>query len=175
MHNVLMILYYFPPLGGIGTLRSLGHVKHLPALGWKPYVLSVRESTRLGVIDETLVGKVPSDVELFRTNFLDIRRPFQIFSYLPFFKLSRYLSQAYRLLPPDHFIGWIPFSYNKAIKIIARDNIDALYTLSSPYSSHLIGLLLKKKLKIPWVADFGDEWTRNPFKKTLYRLQIIFF
>jgi len=159
-----MILYRFPPLGGTGTLRNLGHLKHLVGFGWNPTVLTVQSGAKWDVRDETLMNKVPLDVEIFRTKFLDIRQLFQIFSYFPSCRLTRYLSQIYRLLPPDHHIGWLPFAYSKARKITETHKIDAIYTHSTPYSSHLIGWLLKKKTGIPWIADFGDEWTTNPLR-----------
>ena len=39
MKRVLMIAFHFPPVAmGSGHLRTLGFVRHLPALGWEPSV-----------------------------------------------------------------------------------------------------------------------------------------
>ena len=40
MRRVLMISYYFPPLGGIAALRALGFAEHLPSFGWEATVLA---------------------------------------------------------------------------------------------------------------------------------------
>jgi glycosyltransferase involved in cell wall biosynthesis len=41
-------------------------------------------------------------------------------------------------------------------------------TTSGPCSAHLVGLALRRKLGIPWVADFRDEWTTNPYLRDRY-------
>src|SRR5919109_814038 len=40
-HKVLVIAYYFPPLGLSGVQRTLKFVKYLPQFGWEPTVLTV--------------------------------------------------------------------------------------------------------------------------------------
>ncbi|MBE0585718.1 MAG: glycosyl transferase family 1, partial [Desulfofustis sp.] len=41
MKKVLVIAYYFPPLGGSGVQRVLKFVKYLPQFGWQPTVLTI--------------------------------------------------------------------------------------------------------------------------------------
>jgi glycosyltransferase involved in cell wall biosynthesis len=40
---------------------------------------------------------------------------------------------------------------------------DAVITCSQPHANHLLGLHLKKSTGLPWVAYFGDPWSRNPY------------
>jgi hypothetical protein len=40
-----------------------------------------------------------------------------------------------------------------------------LVTFGSPMSDHLIGLELKKRHGLPWMAFFSDPWIDNPFKQ----------
>jgi len=42
MRRVLIVAYYFPPLGGMGSIRVTGFATHLPAYGWEPVVLAPR-------------------------------------------------------------------------------------------------------------------------------------
>src|SRR3954452_12113264 len=42
MRRVLIVAYYSPPLGGIGSLRVSGFASHLPEYGWEPTVLAPR-------------------------------------------------------------------------------------------------------------------------------------
>src|SRR5262249_48710710 len=42
MRRVLMICYYFPPLGGTGSVRALKFAQYLPAFGWGPTVIAPR-------------------------------------------------------------------------------------------------------------------------------------
>jgi len=43
-------------------------------------------------------------------------------------------------------------------------NPDMIVTFGSPMSDHLIGLELKKRVKVPWIAHFSDPWVDNPLK-----------
>ena len=54
--RVLVLAYYFPPVGGAGVQRTLKFVKYLAALGWDATVISTR-SRAYGALDESLVGK----------------------------------------------------------------------------------------------------------------------
>ncbi|WCC48350.1 glycosyltransferase [Tenacibaculum finnmarkense] len=44
-------------------------------------------------------------------------------------------------------------------KYLSENKIDAIITTGPPHSLHLIGLKLKQKLNIKWIADFRDPWT----------------
>src|ERR1019366_1061289 len=41
--NVLVIAYYFPPMGLSGVQRTMKFVKYLPEFGWRPIVLTAGE------------------------------------------------------------------------------------------------------------------------------------
>jgi len=40
--RVLVVAHHFPPVGGVGILRTLKFVKYLPDSGWEPIVLTAR-------------------------------------------------------------------------------------------------------------------------------------
>jgi hypothetical protein len=78
---------------------------------------------------------------------------------------------AYRLdLPlvdkaPDQFGPWKP-AVLAAVEVLLGAGWyepDVLVTFGSPMSDHLIGLRLKRRLGVPWVAHFSDPWADNPF------------
>ncbi len=52
-------------------------------------------------------------------------------------------------------------------KYIAENDIDCIISSGPPHTMHLIALGLKKKLNIPWIADFRDPWTNIDFYKEL--------
>lgn len=78
---------------------------------------------------------------------------------------------AYRLdLPlvdkaPDQFGPWKPDVLAAVGGLLqgGRYAPDVLATFGSPMSDHLIGLRLKRRLGVPWVAHFSDPWADNPF------------
>ncbi len=42
MRRVAMLCYFFPPISGGGTPRSVEFVKHLPRFGYRPTVVTVQ-------------------------------------------------------------------------------------------------------------------------------------
>lgn len=57
--RVLMVAYYFPPLGGIGSIRAMKFARYLPEWGWNPTILAPAGSPQRRddslVFDETKV------------------------------------------------------------------------------------------------------------------------
>lgn len=51
-------------------------------------------------------------------------------------------------------IGWLPH----AVAAAQRTQFDAIYSSSGPFTSHVVGLLLKQMTAKPWVAELRDGW-----------------
>ncbi len=56
------------------------------------------------------------------------------------------------------------FLLNKAIQTTKNCDYDYILTNSFPSSTHLVGLRLKQKTRLPWVAQFYDPWVGNPYR-----------
>lgn len=184
MSKVLFISYHFPPHGTPGALRIVRFAKHLQPLGWIPYVLTVKYSS-FPYIDYQLLRDLPNEIRVFRTfsfEFFDginVTFPRNNIDFwdrrgiaLPK-RIFRKLLQTIEI--PDDKLDWVPFAFLKALQIIRDQKIDLIFTTGSPFSTHIVGLFLKKVTNIPWVADFRDPWTLNPYKeyrwKTRKRLE----
>jgi glycosyltransferase involved in cell wall biosynthesis len=63
------------------------------------------------------------------------------------------------LLLPDPQVLWVPFALPKALW--ASRKCEVIYSSLSPYSAHLLALIVKKITGKPWVADYRDEWSLN--------------
>jgi glycosyltransferase involved in cell wall biosynthesis len=156
MKNVLVVAYHYPPVGGGGVFRSLKFTKYLPQFGFRPYVLTVKNSMYTPK-DPTLVREIPPEVKVTAT-----------------FSFEHRILRASRLLniDPEWFfitdvnLGWLPFAVHAGTRIIKQENIDVIYVSVPIWTSLLIGYLLKKKTQKPIVIDFRDPWTINPFRKT---------
>jgi len=59
---------------------------------------------------------------------------------------------------PDSKIGWFPFAFLKAARIVAREKPDVIFSTSAPPTAQLVGLGLKLLFNKPWVTDFRDNW-----------------
>ncbi len=69
---------------------------------------------------------------------------------------------------PDPRKGWNRYAYRKAVELIREHGIDTVVTTSPPHSTQLIGLKLKQKLGIRWIADLRDPWTDIYYYSELY-------
>lgn len=178
--KVLFIAYVYPPISGSGVQRTLKFTKYLRNYDWEPVVVTVGD-TKAPFFDETLFSDIPEGMEIIRINRPDIidnlyvNELFNEYSKIvPVNILNKYISiiNKYKLMNlnwllfPDIHIPWA----NEVIKKIHNhcnfDEIDLIYSTSGPYSDHIVGYYLKKKLNKPWVADFRDEWTNNPMIKS---------
>jgi len=147
MKSLLMVAYHYPPDGSSsGVLRSLKFSRYLPAHGWRPHVLTLRESV-YPVRDETLKAQIPGEVTLHRTAGWDTARHFAI--------RGRHLEW---MAIPDSYISWLPFAVRRGLQVIRGTTIDALFSTSPKPTAHLIAASLKRRTGIPWIADFRDPW-----------------
>ena len=153
MDRVLVIAYYFPPMGGAGVQRTLKFVKYLPQYGWQPHVLTVHESSVLE--DSSLEKELPAELSITRTHILRLPKQFP-------WRLRNFISRWILII--DEQIGWLPYAKKAARRVISSDNqIKAIYSTSSPFTSHLIAHHLHDQTHLPWVADFRDPWMGNPY------------
>lgn len=175
-HRVLWLAYFFPPLGGGGCQRTLKLVRYLDPLGWSSTVVTVRDPD-YWILDPSLAAEIPSDAEVIRVRALTAQRLLALTRDLgrrigggaaaaveePQGARRRGLFRALRraqswVTIPDGYVGWARAAGRAASRRIAAGGIDAVWTTSSPESAHVAGLSLKRRHRLPWVADFRDPW-----------------
>ncbi|MGK7391710.1 MAG: glycosyltransferase [Candidatus Cyclobacteriaceae bacterium M2_1C_046] len=171
--SVLIITYYWPPVGGSGVQRWLKMSRYLRDKGWEP-IIYTPENPSFGTVDHSLSNEVPTDMEVIK---LPIWEPYQIFSRLKgkrgpvsasdvrIKKNKSWIDKLMlwirgNLFIPDPRIFWVRPSVKFLPDIIAANKIQAVITTGPPHSLHLIGLKLQKKTGINWIADFRDPWTQ---------------
>lgn len=182
--RVLIVAYLFPPIGGTAVQRPLKFARYLGDYGWEPVVLTT-EGVYSEWYDSSLLQELPADVRVIRR-----RDPVSAIAKRfgrtasgkvgpsekkggavasgGFRKSLRSLLTRLKnsLLTPDESILWALLSVFTAKRLIEKarstqNPFHCIYTTSGPHSTHVLGLLLKSSLKIPWVADFCDPWTQN--------------
>lgn len=159
--NILLVAYTFPPIPYGGTYRSLRLCSGLEKYQIKCHVLTIKEYNDIPN-DYTLLKRVPASTVIYRTPIIDPWRRYQVIknkwqAKSGFKYFNKIVSGLLRLVTfPDHMLFWVPFALIKAKRIIKVSSIDAILVSSPPNSSQLIGLMLKKKYKLKWIADFRD-------------------
>ncbi len=174
MKNILIITYVWPPARGIGVQRWLKLSKYLLKQEIKPIILTVNEKLanyHIG-IENGQNEEIPNDLFVYKTKTFEplrtIINKFRAKSGQPvgFYTIEqksgfwKYIqSIRSNLLIPDAYKGWNRYAIKKARQIIHDHNVKIIITTGPPHSSHLIGLKLKEKHQIKWIADFRDPWT----------------
>jgi glycosyltransferase involved in cell wall biosynthesis len=167
MRRVLLIAYYFPPLGLSGVQRTAKFAKYLVRYGWKPTVLTV-EPAGYYAFDDSLLREVEeAGVEIVRTTSLDANRLFKKRGVvrLPsefFRKVAGFIGDF--LFIPDTKIGWKRRALKAALELTARTQFDAIMATAPPQTDFLIGMELKRRTGIPLLLDYRDAWLEYPFK-----------
>lgn len=190
MKKVLIITYYWPPSGGAGVQRWLKFAKYLPEFDWQPVILTVDpEYASYPQRDESLLAEVASNCLVYTTKSFELYNLYKWVSgkkEVPYGgfaneskegllqKASKFLRGNFLL--PDPRKGWNKYALKKAAELIREFNIDTVVTTSPPHSTQLIGLRLKQKFNIRWIADLRDPWTDiyyyNQFKHTALALKL---
>jgi glycosyltransferase involved in cell wall biosynthesis len=186
--KVLLVVYAFPPAGGVGTLRAASLARYFPAERIQLDVLTTRNPSSVGS-DFSLLREIPSEVTVHRTVTLDL--PFawkkRIKSLLTGSKppsahpvaetktqataesktaprpnlLKRILQD---LLLPDPQVTWLPVLTRAARRIVRQRHIDLVIITGAPYSDYLLAEKLRKTFpKLPIILDFRDEWLSTSF------------
>ncbi len=162
--HLLMIVPFFPPMGGGGVYRPLSFVRYLPAHGWRTTVIAQRGDA-FWIRDDSLTAKIPPECRVVRTatwsgqGVLSAARAGRAGSPKRSsrrFGLVRRAGAA--VLVPDTYLGWYPFAVRAAFAEARATAFDAVYSTSPPETSHLIGDAVRVRTALPWVADFRDPW-----------------
>ena len=177
--RVLIITYYWPPSGGSGVQRWLKFAKYLPEFGWEP-VIFTPENPDFDLKDESLLKQIPKTLEVLK---FPIWEPYQLLNKIRGKKKihpGRLMEQKGKglieraaiwaranLLVPDPRVFWVKPSVKFLSDLIEKGQFEAVVTTGPPHSMHLIGLELKRKHGIRWIADFRDPWSGWEFLDTL--------
>jgi glycosyltransferase involved in cell wall biosynthesis len=164
--RVLMIAHHFPPAGGSGANRALAMASFLSAYGWQPTVVTPGAAWAANR-DDGLLAELPPGIGVVRTRSFEApptRSRAAAAATGPRGRAMRAAgvlravrSQVGHLKRfPDAHVGWVPF----ALAAARRERFDVAYSSSGPFSSHLVGLLLKLATNKPWVAELRDGWYR---------------
>ncbi|MCB0725605.1 MAG: glycosyltransferase family 4 protein [Ignavibacteriae bacterium] len=163
MNKVLIISYYFPPMGMGGVQRTLKFAKYLPQFGWQPVVITDSPKKYFAVDESLLDEALRSNIiiertgkEKFNPKNIQIKAPAEKFR-----KLRSTLSQF--IFVPDSKIGFKKKALKKIDEIWdSYGGFDLVYSTAPPYTDHLIGLEVKKRYNIPLVLDYRDAWVDSP-------------
>lgn len=180
--RVLLISAVFPPEYSAGAIRPSKMAKYLPEFGWTPLVLTATPPA--GTADGE--GQA-SPVQVLRAPRRHLAEAYvQLRSAMRPSRTSGSGNQSAAVPPtpavaapatggrrrriadyvlfPDDRICWVPGAIRLGAEAIRSYKPKILYSTSPDPSAHLVALALARHMRLPWVAEFRDPWTMNPFR-----------
>ncbi len=154
MARVLLLARFFPPIGGAGVHRTVGSVRHLPAHGYVPVVLTGpgQQRGRWDAHDPELLQRIPAATAVHRVQGVEPAGG------------AGLAGRLQRLLPAPE--PWVKWWINETVALGRRVGADADVILCScaPYETALAGARLAAELGKPWVADLEDPWALDEMR-----------
>lgn len=171
--HILFISYYFPPMGGGGVQRILKFLKYWNYKKYDVSVLTVKPSYAYAE-DPSLESEIPAALSVFRSSTFDpFRFLFLLKKFLPASisarsgpvkesgQLLRRFSNFFLL--PDSRIPWFPLALKHLGRIHRSHPVDLIIATMPPFTAGIIAHYANRFWKIPYLLDFRDAWTCNPY------------
>ncbi len=166
MRNVLIAAYHFPPMGGSGVQRVVKWSRYLPRAGWRPHVVCAGHG-QYPLMDDTLLREVHPSARVHRVVGWEPAGVAQrVKRIVGADRLEAVLAwRLNRLIDatplPERELLWVPSAITSARRIVDDNSVEAVITSGPPHSTHLVGLHLKRRMQVPWIADLRDAMTDN--------------
>ena len=158
--------------------RWLKISKYLNGFGWEP-VIYTPSNAEFPMLDQTLMKDVSENLTVIKR---PIWEPYQLYRKLLRKKPNESVNQGFiskekkpsvlekfsiwvrgNLFIPDARKFWIKPSIKFLSDYLKQHPVDAIISNGPPHSMHMIALGIKKKMHLPWIADFRDPWTEVDF------------
>lgn len=138
MLGILYIAYHFPPKGGAGVQRSLKFIKHLPAYGVNPTVLTslINDNESWSPLDDSMSSEIPETVRVHRAPWA-------------FKEQNRFGFQELEA---------------HGIQIAQESKAEAVFVSMSPFHDTHLAESISRENGIPWIADLRDPWALDEFQ-----------
>lgn len=90
------------------------------------------------------------------------------------FRLAQ-LAVPFYARSPDEFRAWVPRVERAVAAKLAETGFkpDVFVTFGEPMSDHLLGLRLKRRLGVPWIAHFSDPWVDSLYRRAEFLANIV--
>ncbi len=166
MYKVLVIAYYFPPMGLSGVQRTLKFVKYMKNYNWEPIVLTASNVGYYAHDNYLLEEAEKLNIEIVRVGGKDInsklskrgtiRIPPEIIR-----KIWSRINNT--LFIPDNKRGWARKAIKVARELLKKESFNLIFISAPPFSSINMAVKLKKEFNLPLLIDYRDLWLGNQF------------
>lgn len=167
MYKVLVIAYYYPPLGLSGVQRTLKFTKYMKNFGWEPTVITAGNVAYFAHDFAMLKEAEDAGVRIIRTDALDVNailgKQYKTVSIPREFIRKTLSSISKAVFIPDNKKSWAKKAYKTAKSLLEKEKFDIIFVTIPPFSSFVYAAKLKKEFGIPLFVDYRDLWYGNHF------------
>lgn len=167
----LFITYRFLPSDNIGAVRSAKLAKYLPQFGWEPLVLTAQPATsdanpcnRNEVLRIAPCWQLSGPYRL-ESSLRDATNSVKSERRDPL-RYIRTFRPVYTF-PGISVFAVEPFGWYAATRRLAVDralgNVSLVFSTHPPSTTHLLASHVSHTANIPWVAEYRDLWSQNPY------------
>lgn len=176
--RVVIVTYYWPPSGGAGVQRWLKMAKSMARHGGVEPIIFTPANPDPPLRDESLLADVPEAMQVetypsrepsraLRKLLRKERGSVETTSATQGGKggIAKKIALCVRanIFIPDARCFSIRIAAKRLQHWIETKGADAIITTGPPHSMHLVGLLIKRAMGLPWIADFRDPWVDFPY------------
>lgn len=173
--KILFVACYSPFINNSAAIEALQYLNKLNEIKENEiYLLTVKFPENSIYYDEKLSKLLHKDIKVFQINggtlfnklvpkksnsivSEDINKNNKI-------KILRKIKNA--VIIPDMYYNWAIKASKAGIDIIKKENIDVIFSMHEPPSSHLCAYKIKKRFKdIPWITYWSDPWLKDSTKE----------
>lgn len=150
MNSLLAVSWTMPPIVLPRSIQIARTLKALGQLGWQSEVISTPVASNVGAnIDEEFAKLYRG---AYRQHHLEHRE--SVVASSAWRRLQR------RFRPPGNLDeqNWVERSARRIIQQCKQQKCDVLVTFAQPWIDHLIGLEVRRRRHVPWLAHFSDPW-----------------
>jgi len=166
--RLLFLAYFFPPANTAGCVRTWNIAKYLSRAGWDVTVVTPNPSVwrRAEFVDQVAVELEREGIQRILTghrlrhllpDYLQVPN-----SGLPWF-VGGVCRQTARYFEIDPAVGWVQDA-TRACEALSRNDVDVILASGSPFISFSLAKKLSDRLSCPYVLDYRDLWTGNPYR-----------
>lgn len=181
--HILVVAYAFPPINRSGAHRISAFVRALSSAGWRSTVLCADGGG--DAVDPELERGIPRDCDVVRIANADLVAAIKSWAGRRSSSAGSSGESRRRtsvrvatvgeprgvadwctlwLKLPDDRLGWALRAVPSLLKLVRRIRFDAVMSTSPCMSAHPLGRAAKVLTGAPWIADFRDPWTDNPYR-----------
>lgn len=177
--KILVVTHEFPPLNTIGAQRPYSWAKYWSRAGHEIFVITTKKERFDGPIDINFDFRDIKSVNVEEIPYLPLHR----INVKKTANLNNQINPTYSIGKPIKFLAktirqylgmgavlsirnlWVRPAVKRGIELHTKYEFDFIVSTYGPPASHLVASQLKKKLGIPWLADYRDMWSGTHYQE----------